>query len=305
MKAFFLFLLLALACPLTARADAGGDLRRAKDYFEYGEYERARGIVEELLQQNVLASDEQLIDANRIAGLAWFYGDSPDRLAQAERYFLQLLSIEPEYRLDPFFTPPAAVQFFEEVKSAHEAQLAPIREQRQLAREARRAEQEARRRFLEEQQRNAAQATGARVVERHNFALVFLPLGAGQFQNGDDSTGIALAAVQVVAGLTSALSYFAIENMRDDGGFSRSEVGTAQVLDTVKWASAAVFYGAWGYGVYDAWRNYEPEVALPVARPIATPGAPKAAPAPSSAGGLAPQLSAVRGGGTVGLGIGF
>jgi hypothetical protein len=302
LKALFLLLPLLLLTPLAASADADGDLRRAKDYFEYGEYERARGIAEGLLEQNVLATDEQLIDANRIAGLAWFYGDHADRLTLAERYFLQLLSIEPEYRLDPFFTPPAAVQFFEEVKAAHEAQLAPIREQRRVAREARRAEQEARRRFLEEQQRSRVDP---RYVERHNFALVFLPLGAGQFQNGDDSTGIALAAVQVVAGLTSALSYLAIENMRDDGGFSRSEVGTAQVLDTVKWASAAVFYGAWGYGVVDAWKNYEPEVVRPVARPVGsrTPAAPQ--PAATSAGTLAPKLGALPGGGMVGLGIGF
>ncbi len=301
MKALFLSLLLVLLTPLAAFADADADLRRAKDYFEYGEYERARGIAEGLLEQNVLATDEQLIDANRIAGLAWFYGDHPERLAHAERHFLQLLSIEPEYRLDPFFTPPAAVQFFEEVKAAHEAQLAPIREQRRVAKEARRAEQEARRRFLEEQRSRA----DGRYVERHNFALVFLPLGAGQFQNGHDSRGIALAAVQVVAGLTSALSYLAIENMRDDGGFSRSEVGTAQVLDTVKWASAAVFYGAWGYGVVDAWKNYEPEVVRPVARPVGsrTPAAPQ--PAATTAGTIAPKLGALPGGGMVGIGIGF
>ena len=303
MKSLLVSLLLLLCLPLAARADAGSDLRRAKDYFEYGEYERARGIVEQLLQQNVLASDEQLIDANRIAGLAWFYGDSPERLPLAERYFLQLLSIEPEYRLDPFFTPPAAVQFFEEVKAAHESQLKPIREQRKVAKEARRAEQEARRRFLEDQQRSSG-ATGGPFVERHNFALVFLPLGAGQFQNGDDSAGIALAAVQVVSGLTSALSYLAIENMRGDGGFSRSEVGTAQVLDTVKWASAAVFYGAWGYGVVDAWRNYEPEVVRPAARPLGgrSPAPPQP---PASAGAVAPQLGALPGGGMVGVGIGF
>ena len=72
MKALLPILLLLFA-PLLARADADADLRRAKDLFEYGEYERARAIAEELLAQNVLASDEQLIDANRIVALAWFY----------------------------------------------------------------------------------------------------------------------------------------------------------------------------------------------------------------------------------------
>lgn len=300
MKAL-LALFLLLAQPFAALADSESDLRKAKDYFEYGEYERARTIVEELLGQNVLALDDQLIDANRMAGLAWYYGDSPERLEKAERYFLQLLSIEPEYRLDPFFTPPAAVQFFEEVKAAHEAQLAPIREQRRLAKEARRAEEEARRRFLDEQQRRGSGLGATEQVERHNFALVFLPMGAGQFQNGDDAKGITLAAVQVVAGVTSALSYLAIENLRDDGGFSGSEVGTAQTLDAVKWASAAVFWSAWAYGVADAWINYESEVVRPVVRPLE-----KAESETSSTGlQVAPRIGPLPGGGMVSLGLDF
>ena len=299
MRALFISLLL-LTLPFAAVADSESDLRRAKDYFEYGEYERARTIVEELLAQNVLASDDQLIDANRIAGLAWYYGESSERLDRAERYFLQLLSIEPEYRLDPFFTPPAAVQFFEEVKSAHEAQLAPIRDQRRLAKEARRAEEEARRRFLDEQQRKGLGQAPTEQVERHNFALVFLPMGAGQFQNGDDAKGITIAAVQVVAGVTSALSYLAIENLRDDGGFSGSEVGTAQTLDAVKWASAAVFWSAWAYGVTDAWINYESEVVRPVARPLG-----KVEPEAPSALQLAPRIGPLPGGGMVSLGLEF
>jgi len=292
------FLLVVLALPLQARADADADLRRAKDYFEYGEYERARAIAEELLAQNVLASDEQLIDANRIVGLAWFYSDSPERLAMAERYFLQLLSIEPEYRLDPFFTPPAAVQFFEDVKTAHETQLAPIREQRRRAREARRAEEEARRRFLEAQQRARGDLAAVEQAERKNLALVFLPLGAGQFQNGDDSAGIAIASVQVVAGLTSVIAYFAIEDMRDDGGFSAAEVGRAQTLDAVKWASGALFWAAWGYGIADAWSNFDEPAPAAAARTAA--GA-----APPPAVQLAPRAGALPGGGAIGLDVRF
>lgn len=295
-------LLLLLLLPLGAAAGPDDDLRHARDLFEYGDYEQARQIAAELLERNVLASDDQLIDANRIVALAWFYGDSPDRLAKAERHFLQLLSIEPEYRLDPFFTTPAAIQFFEEVKRAHEKDLAPIREQRRRAREARRAEEEARRRFLEAQQNPADPA--AVQVHRNNFALVFLPLGAGQFQNGDTSRGMTLAAIQIVAGLTSAISYFTIEEMRGDGGFSRAEVQTARALDVVKWSTAALFYAAWGYGVVDAWIHYTPEVRRPVAAPVEAP-----APAPPSAASdgprLAPHVAPIPGGGLVGIGLDF
>src|SRR5690606_41698865 len=55
--------------------------------------------------------------------------------------------------LDPFFTPPAALEFFEQVRQENEERLAPIREQRRLAKQARAAEEAARRRFLEERAR--------------------------------------------------------------------------------------------------------------------------------------------------------
>ncbi len=254
--------MLVAAAPQSARASAVDELRKARESFEYGDYERARQIAEALLKKNVLASDDQLIDANRIVALAYFYGPAPDRRERAERYFLQLLSIEPEYRLDPFFTPPAAVEFFDSVRREHEEQLAPIREQRRLAKEARRAEEEARRRFQEEQARAArdSQTGSGEVVERRHLALVFLPLGAGQFQNGDRSAGYFLASVQTVAGLTSAATFLAVHNLTPGGKVQHRDVGLVRTLDTMKWASAAIFYLAWGYGVLDAWSNFEAEV---------------------------------------------
>ncbi|HEY0840493.1 MAG TPA: hypothetical protein VGD74_09935, partial [Vulgatibacter sp.] len=237
-----LSLVIAIAfVPAAARAAADDDLRRARGWFEYGDYQQARELAEELLSKNVLSSDEQLIDANRIAALSWLYGDAPDRRERAERYFLQLLSIEPEYRLDPFFTTPAAVEFFDAVRRDNEERLAPIREQRRLAKEARRAEEEARQRFLDERARASREARGEpEIVERHHLALVFLPLGVGQFQNGDRTAGWFLASLQTAAAVASAASFLSIQNMTTDGRIARADLELARNLDTLKWASAAI-----------------------------------------------------------------
>src|SRR5690606_4611495 len=80
------FLLFAL--PFAAVASPAEELRRAKDLFEYGEYEEALRLAAGLLSQNVLASDEDLIDANRIVALSYLYGDRPDRHEKAQQYFL-------------------------------------------------------------------------------------------------------------------------------------------------------------------------------------------------------------------------
>ena len=109
------------------------------------------------------------------------------------------------------------------------------------------------------------------MVERHHLALVFLPLGAGQFQNGDRSAAWTLATIQATAALTSAVSFLAIQGMTTDGRIGRNDLELARNLDTVKWASAAIFYFAWGYGVVDAWSRFEPEITRPRQSGVAAP----------------------------------
>src|SRR5690606_28563446 len=114
----------------------------------------------------------------------------------------------------------AALEFFEQVRRDNEERLAPIREQRRLTKQARAAEEAARRRFLEEQSREI-EVQGpppTRYIQRNHVALIFLPFGAGQFQNGDRAAGYARASIQLAAGLTSLGSYLAIEGLKNESG---------------------------------------------------------------------------------------
>lgn len=255
-----------LAGPLPALA--ADDLGTARAAFEYGQYEKARGIAEGLLARGALAKEEDLLEAHRIVGLAHFYSRRADRLERAERTFLQALSIDPDYRLDPFFTPPAAVTFVEDVRRKYERELEPIREQRRLVRAAQRAQEEMRRKLVEAARKDEEQPPPpqkVKLVTRRHFPVVFLPLGAGQFQNDEPELGLAVATVQVVAGLTSVIGYSVIEGLRQpSGGFERKDLALANTLDVVKWASAGIFYVAWGYGIADAWSKYTPETVREV-----------------------------------------
>ncbi len=288
-----LALALALALPLAASA-ADGRLAQATNHFEYGDFEKARTLAEQLLGERVLTEDRELIEANRIAGLGWFYAKDAEK---ARGYFVSLLSIDPDFKLDPFFTPPAAVEFFEKVRADNQELLQPIREQKAKILAARKKEEELRREF-EEKSRRAAEEAARRPakikeVEKHYLPIVFLPLGAGQFQNRDTSMGILLATVQVVSGVTSVVSYSVVESLRDpqSGGFPSDRFALAGTLDVVKWASAGVFYVAWGYGIVDAWANFEPEVVreLEVAPP-----SPADAARPSAAGDAPPKPAGAR-----------
>jgi tetratricopeptide (TPR) repeat protein len=305
-----------LALPLPARA--ADDLATARAAFEYGQYERARGIAEDLIARGQLPKEEDLLEAYRIVGLAHFYSRRPDRLERAERTFLQLLSIDPDYRLDPFFTPPAAVTFVEDVRRKYASELEPIREQRRLVRAAQRAQEEMRRKLVEAAQKKEEEAPPQKVklVTKRHFPVVFLPFGAGQFQNDEPKLGAAVATVQLAAGLASVISYAAIEGLRDpSGGFARGDLATANTLDVVKWATAGIFYVAWGFGVADAWSKYTPETVKELeVEPAPAPAAPAdgaeplAGPDPpveTSALDLSPFVTPHAGGGLLGLSLRF
>lgn len=315
----FAALALVAACLLAPPpARAADDLATARAAFEYGQYERARGIAEDLISRGALPKEEELLEAYRIVGLAHFYSRRPDRLERAERTFLQLLSIDPDYRLDPFFTPPAAVTFVEDVRRKYATELEPIREQRRLVRAAQRAQEEMRRKLVEAAQKQEEEAPPqtVKLVTKRHFPVVFLPFGAGQFQNDEPQLGTAVATVQVAAGLASVISYAAIEALREpSGGFDRGNLATANTLDVVKWATAGIFYVAWGFGVADAWSKYTPETVKEVeVAPTEAPGSPAdraeppAGPDPPAESGtpdLAPFVTPHAGGGLLGLSLRF
>ena len=97
-------------------------------------------------------------------GLSEYHlGDQP----AARTAFVNLLSFDPDYALDPFLVPPPIVDFFDKVKREHEPELAPLRERKRALREQQRLADEAKRRLLaEEQARNGPPTKVVRVQER-------------------------------------------------------------------------------------------------------------------------------------------
>lgn len=258
-----LLLTLALAVP--------GELKRAKDRFEFGAYADCAGTLRQYLANDPPLSDDQAVEAYRMLGISELHlGDQ----AQARTAFVNLLSYDPDYALDAFLVPPPIVDFFDRVKREHEPALAPLRERRRELREQQRLAEEARRRLLAEEQARTGPPTKVVRVQERVYLFNWLPLGAGQFQNGDRAKGTALAAGQVVAGLVNLGAIFAHNQIADDRsrlctssqpGCSRppyfdSDRTLLSRIDAVKYVSAALFWGLYGYGVYDAHVHFVPVV---------------------------------------------
>jgi hypothetical protein len=265
-------LALALAAP--------PELKRAKDRFEFGAYAEAAGALRQLLGGPRDLTDAEAVDAYRMLGIAEFQlGDT----GAARTAFVNLLSVEPDYALDAFLVPPAIVEFFDRVKKEHEPALAPLRERRRELREQQRLAEEARRRLLAEEAARAGPPTKIVRLEERVYLLNWMPLGAGQFQNGDRGKGAAIAAGQLVLGLVNVSAIVFHNQIAEDRTrtcisgqpgcsrppYSDSDRSLLRQVEAAKYVSAALFWALYAYGVWDAHQGYVPRVETEI-----TPGRP-------------------------------
>jgi hypothetical protein len=258
-----LMLALALAAP--------PELKRAKDRFDFGAYADAAGSLRKMLASSPELTDPEVIEAYRMLGIAEY--QLGDRLA-ARSAFVNLLSVEPDFALDAFLVPPPIVEFFDLVKKENEPALAPLRERRRELAQQRRLADEARRRLLaDEQARTGAPGKIVRLEERV-YLFNWMPLGAGQFQNGERAKGTAIAAGQLVLGLVNLSAILVHNQIADDRArtcisgqpgcsrppYSDSDRNLISQIDAVKYLSAGLFWALYAYGVWDAHRNFVPRI---------------------------------------------
>jgi len=275
--------LVALAAALSLLPAAAGaappaDLKRAKDRYEFGAYADAAGAVRELLARRKDLAEAEVVEAYRILGLSEY--QLGDRGA-ARSAFVNLLSVDPDYALDPFLVPPQIVEFFDRVKREAEPELAPLRERRRQLKEQERLAEEARRKLLAEEAARSGPPSKVVLVQERIYLFNWLPFGAGQFQNGDTGKGTAIAISQVLLGAVNLTAIVVHSEVASTARRCSYSPGTGcsnppysddtrsqlQTLDIVKYASAGLFWGIYAYSVYDAHLHYVPRVETEI-----TPG---------------------------------
>jgi len=258
------------AAPLLvalALAAHPAELKRARDRCEFGAWADCAGTLRPWLAREPALADEDAVEAWRLLGIAeWHLGDQD----QARAAFVNLLSVDPDYTLDPFLVPPPIVEFFDRVKREHEAALAPLRERKRELREQQRLADEAKRKLLQEE----VPPTKIIRVQERIYLFNWLPFGAGQFQNGQRAKGTAIAAGEVTAGLVNLGAFVLHNQIAEDRsrlctagqpGCSRppytdSDRALLGRIEAVKYVSAALFWALYAYGVWDAHQNFVPIV---------------------------------------------
>jgi hypothetical protein len=266
--------LLLLALVLAAPAD--DDLKRARDRYEFGAWADAAGASRQLLLGHPDLTEAQRVEAYRLLGLAEYQLGDRD---QARTAFVNLLSLTPDYSLDPFLVPPPIVEFFDKVKREHEPQLAPLRERKRQLKEQQRLAEEAQRHLLAEEQARTGPPAKILRVQENIYLFNWLPFGAGQFQNGQRTKGLVVATSQLALGILN-IGSVVIHNqiasdrsryctIRDTSNCSSPPITDSDRrllsnLDVARYVTAALFWGVYAYSVVDAHLNYVPRIETEV-----------------------------------------
>ena len=268
---FFFAALLFQAAP----ALPNEDLQRGKNAYDRGEFARAVEIVHPLLYPEVhLQTEAQIIQAHRILGVAQLFEKNQ---TEATHEFRKLLQLMPDYRFDPLLDPPEVVDFFNTVRKGYEAELGELEDKRKAMEQARQRDKE---------ECDKVRASPEKRVGRNSFTVNFIPLGAGQFQNGHRKKGWAFLVTESVLGAVSVGAFatnLAVYGLRPQracrynfgsaacpaDAIDHTDENRSRWLTRIQVASGAMFFGAVAWGVIDAIYFFRPETQLTLA------GAPK------------------------------
>ncbi len=223
-----LALVLAVLVVLAAQAaaqPASDALRDGNAAATAGDWATVDKLVQPLLAQQLTSAD--LAEANRLAGLAAFFrGERPT----AETHFLTYLRIDLDGVLDPTLYPPEAINYFNDVKAKHNAEL-----------------------------------RARRKVSKRYWVLNLIP-PAGQFQNGERMKGLLVGGILVAfaVGYGTSLGLLGSWCTRVEGeqGSSltcdqdKDRGNIAGQLQTINLVSGVGFLLTYAYGVYDGVQGY-------------------------------------------------
>ncbi len=253
------------------------DFDALKSAYEFGRYEDALTRARARLDRGGLQT-QQLVALHKYAALSAFnLGKEED----AQRHFVAILQLQPDFSLDPFSVAPPAIALFETLRKQLEPQLEIVRQQQRVEAERRQrdAEDRMRRQRDDEERRRRLEDLSRRVtvrnVEKKSFLVNFVPFGGGQFQQDRTAAGVVLAVGEGAMAVTSVVAYFVLQSMAKeysvtidtpDGprkvtrwGISPDRQAERDTWRVVKYASAGAFYTLYGYGVVDAIYHHEDE----------------------------------------------
>jgi hypothetical protein len=244
---------IAAQTPPAGPSDPGNELtaeqrlERARSLFEYGDCAGVVDVTSPLAVPGKLGDERKQLEVHRMRGVCLVL---IGRELEAAREFSSLLSIDPDAALDPFLTPPTAIEVFERQRTATHEQLEEIRAARERAR------------------LSGLDADGGVLLERTTtvrdvpLATALLPFGVAQAANGETAKAIAFGSVQGSLLAVNVGAYWWNLALKNERLKNREELTAHRVLWFAHWTAALGLALAYGAGVADALWNREDQVVI-------------------------------------------
>jgi len=246
-----------------ARLSDLAELDRVIELYMAGQYQQCTAELEGLLDTE---NSERFVDPSVLERGRLYFSTCALMLGERDSARLELKAALEENPLmpspDSLTFPPPLVSLFLEVRDEVQ-QLIAEREREQVLR-LRRENEEARRK-VEERRRREEQleklASEETVVRRNSRVVAALPLGAGQFQNGNIALGTIFLVGQSVGLVTSLTTLAILESMQPGDSLDRYNKQTNTLYDTMKWSlyGALALYAA---SIIEAQITFKPETKL-------------------------------------------
>lgn len=291
-------LLSIAACTLSraARADEAVEFELGKNRFDAGQYEEALQRFSIMLDPamppcekstkkngNCRLSDKGLIERARAFAAASLIAQS--RKNEADAHIEAIYRSNAAFVPNPALFPPEVIDRFTEVRARIAGEIeAAANKEAEIALQKRLAEQRAdeeEKRWLATIERLAGEE---RVTKKNSRLIALVPLGVGQFQNGQNTLGWIFAATEAFTGITSIVSggvagyYSGIDpKIVNEQGQPVDLPALNQKIEIAATINRIAF-GAWAAltvaGVLQAQIAFVPQVTTIIKRP--TPKRPKA-----------------------------
>jgi tetratricopeptide (TPR) repeat protein len=262
-------LLWTLAAHSAARANDFDQFQRARAAYESLRYDLAAELFRGLLADALPFDRRPLILESRkyLAATYLFLR----RHEEAQTEFELLLRADQDYVLDPLAFPNEVVAKFAEVKTRLAEERSRSEEQRALSENQERARAELAERQQKLRLARLFRLASTSTIERRNSRWVaMVPFGAGQFQNGDQSLGLALAIGQGVLLSTSVVTFLFHESLRDEP--PPAQPSDARLAESALRYTNQVSFGLFAAlalsGVIDAQIRFKPKHVLERTRPL-------------------------------------
>lgn len=251
---------LAGAVPV-ARADDYDDFEAARRAYVAQRYDDARERFEALVGGQVprISSRPLILESRKYLGASYLF---LGRVKDAEQQFDLLIRMDSAYEMDPLAFPKEVIEAFERARERTNRILEEAaRQRREQEEEARRAEAKE---IVEKQARmlRIRELATTETVETENSRIVaMIPFGVGQFQNRHDSLGTGLVISEGLLAVTSIVSFFLHESLRNEMP-NEADRGDAEALrdgfKLTNWISTGALVALAIVGIADAQLRFVP-----------------------------------------------